>query len=454
MSTVDIEKPWEQLATLIEEEKPEQVQEFLEALPSSEIALTMSRLSETEQTQVLNVLAPEEAADLVYQLPDIQAVTLVERLEPEAAAAILRELPSNEQADIFDDLPQPNAQAILDQMEPGEASDLLSLSRYPDDVAGGLMVTELLRFHEDQTIADVVEDLRSHADQYRDYDIQYAYVCDSAGKLTGVLRLRDLLLAKSKQSLKEIMIPDPLSVSENAPLEELADFFDAHDFLGVPVVNEQGELIGVVHKSAVDEAWQQRNDTDFLKVQGIVSEEIRSLPLLVRSRRRLSWLSVNILLNIMAASIIALFTETLEQVIALAVFLPIISDMSGCSGNQAVAVSMRELSLGLIRPTELFQVWMKEIFVGLVNGTALGILIGLVAILWQGNSYLGVVVGVALCLNTIVAVSIGGITPLLLKRMKIDPAVASGPLLTTITDMCGFFFVLGIASLLLSQLQS
>ena len=173
------------------------------------------------------------------------------------------------------------------------------------------------------------------------------------------------------------------------------------------------------------------------------------MPVWIRLKKRLSWLSVNIILNIFAAGVIALFQETLEAAIALAVFLPIISDMSGCSGNQAVAVSMRELSLGLIQPKEYYRVWMKELSVGLINSCVLGTLIATAAILWKGDWMLGLVVGAALSTNTVIAVSFGGTVPLLLKRVGVDPAIASGPLLTTITDMCGFFLALGLASVLL-----
>ena len=158
------------------------------------------------------------------------------------------------------------------------------------------------------------------------------------------------------------------------------------------------------------------------------------------------------MLNIGAASVIALFQDTLQSVIALAVFLPIISDMSGCSGNQAVAVSMRELALGVVRPNEMLRVWFKEISVGLINGSVLGLLVGIVALIFDGNPYLGLVIGLALFANTLIAVSIGGTVPLLLKRLGVDPAVASGPLLTTITDMCGFFLVLGTATVMLDKL--
>jgi magnesium transporter len=176
------------------------------------------------------------------------------------------------------------------------------------------------------------------------------------------------------------------------------------------------------------------------------------MPLLRRCRRRLSWLSINIVLNIIAASVIAAYQDTLAAVIALAVFLPIISDMSGCSGNQAVAVSMRELTLGVLRPSDVVRTWVKEVTVGILNGLALGVLLGLAAFVWRGNGYLGLVVGAAMALNTIIAVSIGGVIPLLLKRLRFDPALASGPILTTVTDMCGFFLVLSFATLMLSKM--
>ena len=192
----------------------------------------------------------------------------------------------------------------------------------------------------------------------------------------------------------------------------------------------------------------------FMKFAGIVGgEEYRTMPMLRRSSRRLSWLSINIVLNIIAASVIAIYQDTLEKAIVLAVFLPIISDMSGCSGNQAVAVSIRELTLGLVRPREIGRVLAKESSIGILNGIVLGCLLGVAALLWKGNPYLGLVVGVALAANTLVAVSFGGFIPLFLRGIKTDPALASGPLLTTITDMCGFFFVLSFASILLPKIS-
>jgi magnesium transporter len=163
-------------------------------------------------------------------------------------------------------------------------------------------------------------------------------------------------------------------------------------------------------------------------------------------------LSMNIVLNILSASVIAMYQDTLAAVIALAVFLPMVSDMSGCSGNQAMAVSMRELSLGLVRPGELLWVLAKEAKVGLINGLVLGMLLGCVAYFWKGNPWLGIVVGGALAVNTLVSVILGGMLPLALKKVKLDPALVSSPLLTTVTDMCGFFFVLSFAAAVLPRL--
>lgn len=410
-------------------------------------------MSVTEQEQYLESLAPEEAADVVEGLNDAQAAQIFERMDPSAAAAIVHELPSSEQADLVNDLPSSQADAILSAMDSTEAEQVRHLAHYPDHVAGGLMITELLKYPAYWTVEQVISDMRKNAEDYRDFEIQYAFVHEQNGKLVGVLRLRDLLLADNAVPIQSIMIKNPIAVSDEASLDDLRNLFEQKSFLGVPVVDADGKLLGLVTRHAVEEALGERADGDFLKSQGIVKEELRSMPLLVRSRRRLAWLSINIVLNIIAASIIAIFQDTLAQVIALAVFLPIISDMSGCSGNQAIAVSMRELSQDLIRPNEVLRVWLKEVSVGLILGVALGLLVAFIAILWKGNPYLGLVVGSALAINTLLAVSLGGILPLLIRLMGMDPALASGPVLTTVTDMCGFFIVLSLAALMLPYLS-
>ena len=272
-------------------------------------------------------------------------------------------------------------------------------------------------------------------------------------ELLGVLPVRNLLFAKPTQTAGDLMIPDPITVEAGTPLHDLENIFEQHNFLGLPVVDQQKRLIGIIDREASTEAMQEVATEDLLKVQGLMGkEELRSMPLRVRSGRRLSWLSINIVLNLCAAMIINMHLDTLDAVIALAIFLPIISDMSGCSGNQAVGVSMRELTLQLISPKEFGRVFVKESCVGLINGVCLGLLIGTIAWLWKGPAMLGLVVGTAMAVNTVIAVCVGGLVPLLLKGLKQDPALASGPILTTVTDMCGFLLILGLASLALPYL--
>ncbi len=417
----------------------------LEPLALSEALREILHLNPDERDRVLSLVPAELAAELIEEAPNELAVELVERLEVEKAAEIIDELDSDVQADVIGELDDEDAEAILAEMDAEDAADVRRLVEYDDDTAGGLMVAEAFTFRETETVGAVLRRLASEEEDFERYRGQHPYIVDADFRPIGVVSLRNLLTAKRGSKLTEIMAT-PIVVPVSTHLDELRDLFDEHPFLGMPIVEADGRLVGVLSRSAVDTAALERAESESMKRQGVVGDELRSMPLAIRSRRRLAWLSANIVLNIIAASVISAYEETLAAVIAIAVFLPMVSDMSGCSGNQAVAVTMRELSLGLVRPIDAFWVWSKEVSIGLINGAVLGLLIGLVAWFWKGNPYLGLVIGLALGLNTVLAVSIGGVVPLLLKRFGQDPAAASGPLLTTVTDMAGFFLVLSLAT--------
>jgi len=443
---------WDVLRDYLESENFEALNDYLAALSGEESIRALMRLSSEEQKQILAAVSPESAADVFDFIPDESAGELLGELNPEVAASIVSEMSSDDQADLLAELDEEDLEEVLrfmDQRDAGEARELMA---YDEDVAGGLMMKEYFSYPRSFGARAVLNDLSQREDEYDLNHVQYIYVTGHSGKLQGVVRIRDIIFASPSTRLSAILLP-ALSVNVQTKLDELEDFFDEHTMTAVPVVDDEGLMLGVVRRRAVYDAVAEHAEADHLKSQGIVGgEELRSMPTLVRSRRRLSWLSVNILLNVIAASVIAQFQDVLSAVIILAVFLPIISDMSGCSGNQAVAVSMRELSLGVIKPADFYYVWRKEAVVGLINGCALGLLIAAVAWAWQGNGWLGLVVGAALFVNTLIAVSIGGTVPVVLKKLNVDPAVASGPILTTITDMCGFFLLLGTASLMLPLL--
>jgi magnesium transporter len=443
----------ESIGELIQSNDMTQISAILSAAPPAEIARMISSLNKPDQIHLLEILGPEESAHLISKISDLGPGNLVTQLPTPQAVSIVKEMSRDQQAHFLRTIGDNDSEAILDEIKPQKAEKIRKLMSYPENTAGALMITEYLSYDGNMLVKEVLDDLRAQGEEYSDYDIQYAYVVSDSGMLIGVLRLRDLLMAPRSKTISEIMIKEPLHVNVNMSLRDLKDFFLQYSFLGVPVVHDDGELVGVVRSASVRDAANRQNNQLFLKFAGIVGgEEYRTMSLFKRSSRRLSWLSINIVLNIVAASVIALYQDTLEQAIVLAVFLPIISDMSGCSGNQAVAVSIRELTLGLVRPKELLRVLTKESAIGLVNGLVLGLLLGAAAFLWKGNPWLGLIVGGALAANTLLAVSFGGLVPLILRGMRTDPALASGPLLTTVTDMCGFFFVLSFASALLPKL--
>jgi magnesium transporter len=421
--------------------------EWLEKAKPLDAVYTLSHLTDDLRESLLALLSPLDAADVVDHLPDTQALDAFEHLSADVAARIIEVLPSDEQADIIGELGDEEAEAILHELDSGDAEDVRRLASYDDFVAGGLMKLEFLAFSGRSTVREVLDDLERNASDYARFQVQYTYVIDEENHLLGVVPVREMLLAPRSKTLSQIMVPEPVFVADTATLDELSATFQEKPYLGLPVLDTHGRLVGVVERSDLHLAHAEDVEEQFRQSQGIVGgEELRSMPLATRSKRRLAWLSINIALNVLAASIIALHQETLESVIALAVFLPIISDMSGCSGSQAVAVSMRELTLGVTRPRDVFVVLSKEMSLGLVNGIALGLLIALVAVAWKGNPYFGAVVGIALAVNTVVAVGTGGTIPLVLKGLDLDPALASGPVLTTVTDMCGFLLVLSLAA--------
>lgn len=426
--------------------------EFLHQLDDVERIRLFSRFPIEMQAEIVVALGGEDAAEVLHSLPKVQSSEILTELEPSVAVEVLQNFPKDEQADLMSEISDEDQKSILDEMDFADAEAVRDLTKYDDDLAGGIMVVEYLSFEENETANGVIDHLRANVEKYNDFDVQYAFVVKKDNTLIGVLRLRDLLLASGSSRIGELMIKNPLSVSTDTTLPDLHVFFTEHRFIGLPIVNPNGQLVGIVRRSDVESAMAEKFSTDLRRSQGVVSEELRTMPLMLRSRRRLAWLSVNILLNIVAASVIAAYQDILTQVIALAVFLPIISDMSGCSGNQAVAVSMRELSLGLVKSSEVLRVWLKEMSVGLINGLALGLLVAFAAFVWKGNPWLGVVIGAAMFINTVVAVSIGGTLPLIMRGLKLDPALASGPILTTVTDMCGFFLVLSLASQFIDKL--
>ncbi len=444
---------WEQIRLLVTARDSDGLAAYLDLLNPGQVARAFTRLNEAEQHDVLVLLGPEEAADLIEELSDTQGSDLVEMLAAKEAAAIIDEMESNHRADILGEMDEDDAEAILRAMDPEEAKDARLLLEYHEETAGGIMMTEFVTYGQGTLVGEVIQDLRANAERYSDFGVQYAYVNSKRGTLVGVLRLRDLILAPAETPLQELMIVNPIYVLVDTPLDELTQLFDRYLFYSVPVTDMEHRMVGVVHRAEAEEALGEGIEKSLMRFGGIIGgEELRSMPTRERVTRRMVWLGINLPLSMMAAAVIPLFESTVVSFPILLFFIPIIGNLCGCSGNQAVAVSIRELTLGLIQPTDIFRVLRKEVQIGLINGGVLGTIVVLVAFgLDRVQGYqvpvLALFVGLAFLLNTVLAVCIGGVIPLLIRRMKADPALGAPPIQTTLTDMFGLFLMLALATL-------
>jgi magnesium transporter len=303
--TIDLERPWLSLRAALESDDGQQLEAIFEELTLSEGLRALLQLEEEERGRVLTLIPRELAAELVEEAPHEQATELVERLDPKDAAEIVEELHSDVQADLVGELDEEDAEAILAEMEPEDAAEVKRLAEYEWDTAGGLMIGETFSFPHTDTVGSVLLRVTQADEDFERYRGQHPYIVDDDRRLIGVVSLRGLLTARRSTPLTEIMA-EPLAVATDATLDELEDILDEHAFLGLPVVDDAGVLVGTVSRSAVANAAFERVESESLARQGVVGDELRSMPLFLRSRRRLAWLSTNIVLNVIAASVIRL----------------------------------------------------------------------------------------------------------------------------------------------------
>lgn len=382
-----------------------------------DVARAISRLDDRARGDLLTILEPEDAADLIEELSDAQGAELIDDIPVKQAAAIVDEMDSDHRADLLGELDEGDAEAILQQMDPEEAQEARELLQYDPKTAGGIMVTEFMVYNQIALVSDVLNDLQSNRELYSDIGVQYAYVQTENKTLIGVLRLRDLVLSANDRPIAEVMVVNPVSVLASAPLDEIEQLFDRYMFYGIPVLEEDGHIVGVVERANAEEAHSERSERTFMRFSGIIGgEELREMALPERTSRRLTWLAANLILSAIAALVIFYYHKTIEEIIWLAALIPVLVNVSGCSGNQAVAVSIRELALGLIKPGDFARVVRQEVAVGIINGLSLGALLGLFTALGMRDLPLSVVVALG------------------------------GAMLTTVVDVCGFSLILSLAT--------
>jgi magnesium transporter len=446
MSELTSEELGKRLEELLEEGRAREASALLESLHPHDIAAAITDLVPKLRPQALLAIDRETAAAVVEELDDDIRNSAIQSMSPEDAAAILGEMYTDEEVDILQELPDEAAEAIIEHLEADEAAEVRELIAYPEDTAGGLMQKEIITVPASFTARDTVRMLRENAEQFAEFPVGYIYAVDEENRLKGVVTTRGLILCQAGATVQEIM-EEAESVPALMPAEEVAKQMRRTNFLALPVVDESGRLLGAVLQEDIQDYELEESEEELMQMSGIVTgEEVREMPLFRRASRRLLWLTAKVILNLIPASVISSYKGTVELLPALAVIMPIVSDMGGGAGSQAIAVTIRELAMQRLDTREFMTVVFKEAGIGLVNGVALAVLLGIIIGFWQGSLSLGLLASVAIAGSNFVAVIIGGLLPLILRRAKIDPAVASMPLLTTITDVVGFWLVLGLAA--------
>jgi magnesium transporter len=415
-----------------------------------DIAERMRDIPVAKIEDVLRALPKETAAQVLSELPKDIQVRLFESIPIAHLCDIVAEMFSDDAADVLGHIPAAKLREIMRGMSAPEAKQINDLLQYPEDTAGGIMQTEVIAVSEDLTIAEAIEMLRREEENLPN-GIFYIYVVDAEYRLRGVLRVRDLLFSSPNRKIRDIMVPEVRSVSVHADQEEIARLFRAYGFSAMPVVDDFQRLRGVVTADDVFDIVEEEATEDMQRMVGISGEESAETPWMHSVRNRLPWLLFNLGTAFSAGWVVSLFESTIAKYAVLAVFLPIIAGQGGNAGTQTLTIMVRSIALGELPEKHHRAILIKEIIVGLLNGLAIGIIVGAVSWLWKNDVILGVITFAAMALNMIAAGVAGVVIPLGLKALRIDPALASAIMLTTVTDVVGFFLFLGLAAVVLTH---
>jgi magnesium transporter len=445
---INIDEVIERIRTKISQGNWDEVAILLESLRRSDQAEVFSDLPPEQQAEILPLLNPENSADIFEELEDEDVFEIANRIDTERLVEIVDEMEPDEAADLLGDITPEQAEEVLAQID--EAEEVRSLLVHPDETAGGVMTAMNVRIRQDMTVDEAIWHLRRLSPESE--TIYYLFVQDTKDRLVGVVSLRDLVVAKPGTLIKGIMDHAPIYVRAGADQEEAARLMQRYDLLALPVVDESDKLVGMITYDDLLDVLEDEATEDIYRLGGIPKEQPADVRISSAMKTRLPWLVLNLLTALVSASVLSLFEDTIAQVAVLAAFFPIVAGVSGSAATQTLTVTVRGLALGDITPKEGFKTLARELILGLVNGLSIGLMVSLIALAWKGTPLLGLVVGGATLLNMICAGLAGVLAPMLMQRLNFDPALASPILVTTTTDTLGYFFYLGLATLMLASL--
>jgi magnesium transporter len=440
---------YQDIKTFLEDESyNEAIKEFLSLHPNDQVEV-YDLLSINERELILTRMGVLETAQLFSLQEDQDTLEAAESLSIERLADVLDEMAPDEAADLLLDLPPQQAAEALEQME--DAEEILPLLEFPDETAGGRMTTEYIAINQDVTANQAIDQLRQISpDSNVPY---YIFVIDQHKKLTGITGLRELVVNPPSKPIKSIMNPEVISVDAWLDQEQVSNVMAQYDLSALPVVNRRHELIGVITHDDILDVIQEEATEDIYMLASVTDAELEpDSPIIEQLKGRLPWLILNMLTALFAAWVISNFEDIIALVAVLAVFQSVVAGLGGNAASQSVAMFVRSIALGKVPTGKTASLLLRQMLVGLMQGMTIGIVVGIGVTIWKGNPYLGLVLGLALVGNLILAGIVGTLAPLGLKAIGQDPAMASTVLVTAVTDSLGFFIFLSLAKFFLPNL--
>jgi magnesium transporter len=439
----------EEVKGLIEAGRESEVASLLEELHTSDIGRIVAALEEDNAIKVFKLLAPENASAVLLEVDERRRKALISSISSEELIDVVHEMETDDAADVISELPVEEAKQVLDGIDRHESIAVQKLLVFPEDTAGGKMQAELASVIETATVEETIEEVRKKSHEID--NISNVFVVDKEGRLTGAVPLDKLILAYPRTPVITIANRDPIKVRTDMDQEEVAKLFQKYDLISAPVVDHDGRLVGRITVDDIVDVLEEEIFEDFYKMAGL-NVEARALDSAGRTiRMRVPWLFLNLATAVLASSVVKLFEDTIAQLVILAVLMPIVAGMGGNSATQTITVVVRALAIGELNFKNARWVLMKEALVGLVNGFLTGAVAGLVAYLLGAKAVVGLILALAMIANMIIAGLIGSMIPLILKRLKVDPAISSSIFVTTATDIGGFFTFLGLAALFMKM---
>lgn len=417
--------------------------EFLEMHPYDQASI-FEEQSQEVRMQIYTYLSPEEIAELMEHIDIEDTEMYLSEMDPRFAAQVLAEISTDDAADILNELDKNQVASYLTIMDDEAASDIKELLYYEEKTAGSIMTTEFVVVHANQTVREAMLHLRKEAPDAE--TIYYIFVIDVDKHLVGVISLRDLIIAEDDWYISEVMSDRVVSVQVGEDQEEVARIIRDYDFLALPVTDFQNHLLGIITVDDIMDVMEEEASDDYSKLAGVSDMDRPDEHALGAAKKRLPWLVILLFLGTLTASLIGRFENTLNEVAILAVFIPLIAGMAGNTGTQALAVAVRSIATGEQEKTGLVRLVFREAGTGVITGTICGFLIMGIVYFWQSDFYLGLLVGISIMATLIVATLAGALVPLIMHKLNVDPAVASGPFITTINDIISILIYFGMAT--------